>query len=68
MRGDFLRASHFCTRVVRKVHQDNQELRNNHEALSKLDHLLDHGDLIEDVKVKKEESKADDKKGENEGK
>ena len=34
--------------AVRQVHTDNQELRNNHEALVKLDALLDHGSLVED--------------------
>jgi len=48
--------------AVRKVHMDNQELRDNHETLAKLDHLLDHGDLENDIK------KSDDKKGEDSGK
>ena len=48
--------------AVRQVHMDNQELRDNHEALSKLDHLLDHGDLENDVE------ESDDKKGEDKGK
>ena len=38
--------------AVRQVHADNQELRNNHEALVKLDGLLDHGQLIEDCEPK----------------
>ena len=41
--------------AVRQVHTDNQELRNNHEALVKLDSLLDHGQLIEDCMNKKDE-------------
>ena len=41
--------------AVRQVHADNQELRNNHEALVKLDGLLDHGQLIEDCQPKKGE-------------
>ena len=36
--------------AVRQVHTDNQDLRNNHETLTKLDTLLDHGPLIEDCK------------------
>ena len=36
--------------AVRQVHTDNQELRDNHETLTKLDHLLDHGPLEEDCK------------------
>ena len=38
--------------AVRQVHTDNQELRDNHEALTKLDNLLDHGSLIEDCQNK----------------
>lgn len=41
--------------AVRQVHTDNQGLRDNHEALVKLDSLLDHGKLIEDCTGKKDE-------------
>ena len=34
--------------AVRQCHSDNQGLRDNHETLTKLDNLLDHGPLEED--------------------
>ena len=44
--------------AVRRVHTDNQELRDNHETLTKLDQLLDHGSLIEDCQPKNGEEKG----------
>ena len=56
--------------AVRQVHIDNQELRDNHEQLTKLDHLLDHGNLVNDLKdttpkpTTQKAVKSDAKKGE----
>jgi hypothetical protein len=49
--------------AVRTVHSDNQELRNNHEDLQKLDQLLDHGQLIEDCKPKGDAASSNGEEG-----
>ena len=49
--------------AVRQVHMDNQELRDNHEALTKLDHLLDHGPLEEDCKSKNDSVSSNGEEG-----
>ena len=41
------------SQVVQKVHEDNQELRDNHVRLSELDTEVNHPDVILDVAIDK---------------
>ena len=48
------------SKVVQKVHEDNQELRENHAVMAKLDQEVNHPDVILDVAIDKYQEMEED--------